>query len=379
MLVKTPPMGWNTWNTFGSDIQDGLVREIADSIVSDGYLAAGYDTIVIDDGWQEDERSSDGHLVVDKAKFPYGIKALADYIHNKGLKFGIYSAAGVRTCCNKPGSFGYEFIDAQDFADWGVDYLKYDLCHFPGNGDCNSSYLTMSIALKSTGRNIVYSGAICGENDPGSWMRSIGAHQYRISGDICDAFGSMKFIAEKRMNMMDFTAIGCYADMDMLTIGMDGKGHTANGGCSLNEYYMQFALWCFYASPLFIGCDIRNVSDAVKKILCNKTLISINQDEECNTPYRERKSRYARLDENRFTLMKQLSDNKFAFGFFNFGEETAIKTAYMNDFGLPAYSNKNFIFTDIENNVQTVVKDACSVNLEPHSCKVFIGEIVNGR
>ena len=379
MFVKTPPMGWNTWNTFGSDINDDLIREIADVMVRDGYLAVGYDTVVIDDGWQEDERSADGHIVADKAKFPYGMKALADYVHSKGLKFGIYSAAGVRTCCNKPGSFGYEFIDARDFADWGVDYLKYDLCHFPGSGNYKSAYLTMSVALKSTGRDIVYSGAICGESEPGSWMRSIGAHQYRMSGDICDAFGSMKFIAEKRMDMPDFTATGCYADMDMLTVGMKGKGHVADGGCTLNEYFMQFSLWCFYASPLFMGCDIRNVCEGAKKILCNKDLIAINQDYECNSPYRERQSRYARLTDSVFTLMKQLSGNKFAFGFFNFGDVKITQTSYMNDFGMPAYSKKHFRFTDIETGERTVVKDAYSADLEPHSCKVFIGEIVDGK
>ena len=197
MNINKPSMGWNTWNTFGANINEKMILEMADVMVSEGYLDAGYDTLVIDDAWQADERSADGHLAIDAEKFPNGIKYVADYVHSKGLKFGIYSAAGVRTCCNKPGSFGYEYVDAQDFADWGVDYLKYDLCHFPGAGDRKVAYLTMSMALKATGRDIVYSAAICGEAEPGTWLRSVGAHNYRMSGDIVDTFGSIKFIANE--------------------------------------------------------------------------------------------------------------------------------------------------------------------------------------
>lgn len=377
MLVKTPPMGWNSWNTFGADICDQLIRETADIMASEGYLEAGYDTLVIDDAWQKDERSETGHLIPDEKKFPYGIKDLADYVHSKGLKFGIYSAAGVRTCCNKPGSFGYEYIDAQDFAAWGVDYLKYDICHFPGCGDLKSAYLTMAMALKATGRDIVYSGAICGEHEPGTWMRSIGAHQYRMSGDICDSFASIQFIAEKRMKDPDFTAVGCYADMDMLVVGMNGEGYAAQGGCNYEEYYTHFALWAFYASPLFIGCDLRKVTDENKRILLDKALIAINQDEECNEPYRECNSRYAKIKKSKFTLMKQLSNGKFALGFFNFDNEKTTQCSYMSDFGLPSNANKRLKLTNIRTGQTETIKDAYSVELEAHACAVFVVEFVD--
>lgn len=377
MLIRKPAMGFNTWNTFGREINEELVREIADFMVDGGYLEAGYNTLVIDDNWQEYERR-DGRLVPDKTRFPNGIKSIADYVHSKGLRFGLYSAAGVRTCCNRPGSFGYEYVDAQDFADWGVDYLKYDLCHFPGCGDMKSAYLTMAMALKATGRDIEYSAAICGTQNPGEWMRSIGAHNYRMSGDINDSFGSIKYIAEKRMNEHNFTAPGCYADMDMLVVGMNGAGYVSKGStCSTEEYFTHFALWCFYASPLMIGCDIRKITPENKEILLNKDLIAINQDCECIEPYRDRQSRYAQAFKDKFTIAKQLSDNKIAFGFFNFTDAKARQTSYMADFGLPSYANKKLAFRDILTGERFTVKDAHSVELEAHACAVYIAEFVD--
>ncbi len=376
MLIKKPAMGWNTWNTFGRDINEQLIRETADFMVNEGYLEAGYDTLVIDDNWQESERVN-GRLVADKSRFPNGIKPVADYVHSKGLKFGLYSAVGVRTCCNKPGSFGYEYVDAQDFADWGVDYLKYDLCHFPGSGDRKSAYLTMAMALKATGRDIEYSCAICGESNPEQWMRSIGAHNYRMSGDITDSFGSIKYIAEKRMDTPDFTAPGCYSDMDMLVVGMNGVGYAAKGGCTLDEYFLHFALWSFFASPLMIGCDIRKITPECKEILFNKDLIAINQDEECRAPYRERQSRYATMIKDKFTLAKHLSNNKIAFGFFNFADREVLQASYMTDFGLPSNTSKKLRFRDIKTGETFIVKDAHSVTLAPHSCAIYIAEFVD--
>lgn len=376
MIIRKPAMGFNTWNTFGRDINEELVRDIADFMVKEGYLEAGYNTLVIDDNWQKDERVC-GHIVPDEERFPSGMKALADYVHSKGLRFGLYSAAGVRTCCNKPGSFGYEYVDAEDFADWGIDYLKYDLCHFPGSGDRKSAYLTMAMALKATGRDIEYSAAICGECEPGSWMRSIGAANYRMSGDITDSFGSIKHIAERRMDEPDFTATGCYADMDMLVVGMDGAGYAAKGGCNSEEYFTHFALWSLYASPLMIGCDIRKISAESKEILLNKDLIAINQDEACMSPYRERQSRYARIIKDKFTLIKQLSDYRFAFGFFNFTDSKARQTSYLTDFGIPSYANKSLIFRNVRTGETFEVRDAHSVELEAHGCAVYIAEFAD--
>lgn len=191
MLGKTPPMGWNSWNTFGPDVNEQIVLETADVMAEKGYLEAGYEYVVIDDCWMEKERV-DGKLVVNKEKFPHGMKYVGDYIHSKGLKFGIYSAAGTLTCQGFPGSYGHEFEDARMFADWGVDYLKYDLCHFPGSGDIRNAYITMAMALRATGRDIMYAACPVGQGEPHKWMRSVGAHLYRSTGDINDSFESFR-------------------------------------------------------------------------------------------------------------------------------------------------------------------------------------------
>lgn len=150
-LAQLPPMGWNSWNTFGWQINEQLIFEMADLMASQGYREAGYEYLVIDDCWSLRERGKDGRIVPDPEKFPHGMKAVADYVHSKGLKFGMYSCAGVRTCAGYPGSYDHEFVDAQTFADWGVDFLKYDFCNFPQSGNCKARYLTMSMALKATG------------------------------------------------------------------------------------------------------------------------------------------------------------------------------------------------------------------------------------
>ena len=168
MIVKTPPLGWNSWNTFASNINEALIREMADFMVNEGYRDAGYEYLVIDDCWSLKQRGADGRLVPDPEKFPHGMKAVADYVHSKGLKFGMYSCAGVRTCAGYPGSYDHEFVDAQTFADWGVDFLKYDYCNFPSSGNCKARYLTMSMALKATGREILFSACNWASRSPAS-------------------------------------------------------------------------------------------------------------------------------------------------------------------------------------------------------------------
>ena len=186
MIAQTPPMGWNTWNTFANDINDELIRQTADAMVELGYRDAGYEYVVIDDCWSLKERDyTTGRLVPDPQKFPRGMRDLADYIHSKGLKFGMYSCAGVRTCAGYPSSFDHEYEDARTFAEWGVDLLKYDFCNFPNYANNKNRYLTMSMALRSTGREIVFSGCNWGRGDPWNWMRSIGAHMYRSTRLVC--------------------------------------------------------------------------------------------------------------------------------------------------------------------------------------------------
>ena len=161
MIAKKPPMGWNSWNTFGDKINEQLIKEMTDRIVEDGYRDLGYEYVIIDDCWSLRERV-DGKLVADPALFPNGMKALADYIHSKGLKFGMYSCAGTKTCAGYPSSYGHEFSDAKQFAEWGVDYLKYDFCNFPVSGDAKNAYLTMAMALRSTGRDILFAACVGG-------------------------------------------------------------------------------------------------------------------------------------------------------------------------------------------------------------------------
>jgi alpha-galactosidase len=179
------------------------------------------------------------------------------------------------------------------------------------------------------------------------------------------------------MNEHDFTAPGCYADMDMLVVGMHGRGYAAKGGCNAEEYFTHFALWCFYSSPLMIGCDIRKVDAESKAILFNKDLIAINQDPECGAPYRERQSRYATIIKDKFTLAKQLSNNKIAFGFFNFADKEVTQTSYMPDFGLPSNATKKFRFRNIRTGETFTVKDAHSVVLAPHTCAIYIAEFID--
>ena len=370
MMVTKPPMGWNSWNTFGMNINEELIREMADVMANEGYLEAGYDTLVIDDGWQADFRSADGHLQADPIRFPSGIKPVADYVHSKGLKFGIYSAAGVKSCGNKPGSFGHEFTDARDFADWGVDYLKYDLCHFPGCGNKKSAYLTMSMALKTVDREIVYSGAICGEEEPGTWMRSIGANLYRSTGDIQDSFESIRRIAISQRDKLCESAPGCYNDPDMLVIGMRGEGYAANGGCTDDEYLIHFGIWCMYSVPLMIGADLRKIDPFCKQLLLKKELIAINQDPECRPPYFEKNSRYSH--DQRMVLFKMLADNQFALGFFNLTDAESKMQVYMSDIGLPTHSDKGLHLVDIISGEDLGVhKDFFSPILQKHTCRIF--------
>ena len=285
-LAQLPPMGWNSWNTFGWQINEKLIFEMADLMASQGYREAGYEYLVIDDCWSLRERGKDGRIVPDPEKFPNGMKAVADYVHSKGLKFGMYSCAGVRTCAGYPGSYDHEFVDAQTFADWGVDFLKYDFCNFPQSGNCKARYLTMSMALKATGREILFSACNWGAEEPGEWMRAIGAHMYRSTGDIMDNFVSFTDIVKSQLSKLCMSGNHCFNDMDMLTVGMAGKGNVGLGKvCSYEEYRLQFVLWCLCGVPLMMGADLRSLAPEYRALMLNSALLRINQDAECRPPY----------------------------------------------------------------------------------------------
>ncbi len=278
MYIQKPPMGWNTWNTFGNNINEQLIMESADAMVDTGLLDAGYEYIVIDDMWSLKERDSEGKLVPDPEKFPHGMKYLADYIHNKGLKFGIYSCGGYLTCGGHPGSYGHEWTDARTFAEWGVDFLKYDFCFHPKSVTADIVYKRMGLALAHCGRDILFSACSWGFEKTPLWIRETGAHCFRSTGDITDSWASIRKIAMSQMTEQVYNVPGCYNDMDMLVVGMSGNGNVGMTGCNEEEYKFHFSMWSFFSSPLMIGCDIRNMTEETKSILLNKDIIAINQD-----------------------------------------------------------------------------------------------------
>ena len=274
-LAKTPPMGWNSWNKFGCKVNEELIRGMADALVSTGLKDAGYEYLVIDDCWQV-SRDKDGNIVPDAQHFPSGIKALADYVHSKGLKFGIYSDAGTGTCQNRPGSRGYEFQDARQYAAWGVDYLKYDWCnHSTQNSE--AAYSLMSDALKKSGRPIVFSLCEWGSTKPWLWAKDVG-NLWRSTGDITDKWTSTEKhdglgvvqILDLVNGLESYAGPGHWNDPDMLEVG--------NSGLNEEEARAHFSLWCILAAPLMAGNDLRNMSPAIHDILTNKELIAVNQD-----------------------------------------------------------------------------------------------------
>ncbi|GBF75570.1 alpha-galactosidase [Paenibacillus sp. 598K] len=339
-LGLRPAMGWNSWNTFTWDINEQLIRDVADRFVADGYKEAGYEYIVIDDCWSLKERDAEGRLVPDPAKFPSGMKALADYIHSKGLKFGMYSCVGTHTCGGYPGSFEHEFQDAQQLAEWGVDFLKYDYCFKPRQMSGELLYKRMSLALKNSGRDILFSACNWGEDGVYQWIRESGAHMYRSTHDIQDHWESIKRLALSQLGQECYTGSFCHNDLDMLVVGMYGGSNNGFigskiGGCTELEYRTHFALWSLMGSPLMIGCDIRTAEPSTRDILLNPALIAINQDLEGRGAYRIKpEPQWFHTDEV-FILVKVLTDGDLAIGFFNLSDDQREISLQFWDLGLP--------------------------------------------
>jgi len=325
ILAQTPPMGWNSWNTFGGDINEAVIRETADAFVSEGLKDAGYEYVVIDDLWEADERVN-GRLTWDPETFPNGIPALANYVHSKGLKFGIYSCAGSHTCAGKPASYGYEEVDAHSFAEWGVDFLKYDFCYAPAGTDGPMLYRRMGQALRSTGRRILFSLCEWGKHKPWEWGARTGGHMWRTTGDINDSWESILQIGfEQQVGLAAYAGPGHWNDPDMLVVGMYGKGNVARGGCTDAEYRSHFSLWCLLASPLMIGCDVRHMNQATKDILLNPEVLAVNQDPLGRQGYQVGRVPWAR--DIAVTWAKPLQDGSVAVGLFNLGERDGRRIA----------------------------------------------------
>ena len=268
-LAKTPPMGWNSWNRFGCKIDEQLIRETADAMVSTGMKAVGYQYVNIDDCWMAKERDAQGNLQSDSTRFPHGIKALADYVHAKGLKLGIYSSAGTRTCEGLPASLDHEVADARKFAEWGVDYLKYDNCNDEKRPDI-ARYTAMNNALKAAGRPIVFSLCNWGHEKPWEWGKSVGGMLWRTTGDIGDRWTSMIGILDQQVGLEKYSGPSAWNDPDMLEVG--------NGHMTWNEYVAHFSLWALLNAPLIAGNDLRTMSDSTRFILTNKAVIAVDQD-----------------------------------------------------------------------------------------------------
>ena len=281
-LALTPPMGWNTWNKFACNVSDQLVRGMADAMVKSGMKDAGYEYIVIDDCWQV-SRDANANIVADPQRFPNGIKALADYVHSLGLKFGIYSDAGAKTCQGRPGGLGHEYQDALIYASWGVDYLKYDWCNTLPGQDAKASYANIRQALDASGRPIVLSICEWGKASPWLWGKQVGGNLWRSTGDIQDRWAGKKEwspgnccsngmldIADENAELYSFAGPGHWNDPDMLEVG--------NGGMTTTEYRTHFSLWALMAAPLIAGNDLRTMTPEIHDILTNKEVIAIDQD-----------------------------------------------------------------------------------------------------
>jgi alpha-galactosidase len=277
-LALTPPMGWNSWNKFACNVDENMIKGMADAMVSSGMRDAGYVYLNIDDCWHGD-RDSLGFIHPDAKRFPSGMKALADYVHSKGLKLGIYSDAGSLTCGGKPGSRGHEFQDAMMYAKWGIDYLKYDWCNTEGL-KAQGAYMTIAAALQSAGRPIILSLCEWGQSDPWRWASNVG-QLWRTTGDIGDKWEGLKSygnwsalsamkILESQDTLRKYAGPGHWNDPDMLEVG--------NGGMTTSENRAHFTMWAMIAAPLIAGNDLRNMSKETAEILMNKEVIAIDQD-----------------------------------------------------------------------------------------------------
>ncbi len=325
-LALTPPMGWNSWNKFGCNVSEDLIKEIADAMVESGMRDAGYEYIVIDDCWQIG-RDENGNIIADPERFPSGIKALADYVHSKGLKFGLYSDAGIKTCQGRPGSRGYEFQDARQYTVWGVDYLKYDWCHH-GDQSAIASYSLMRDALQAAGKPIVFSICEWGSNKPWLWAEDIG-NLWRTTGDILDCWDCRKewggmgwtHILDKQVGLEIYAGPGHWNDPDMLEVG--------NSGMTITEYRAHFSLWCILAAPLMAGNDLRNMTPEIIEILTNREVIAVDQDSF------GRQGSKVKDDGNFEVWSKELKDGSRAVVLFNRSKSDEKISVTWNEIGYP--------------------------------------------
>jgi alpha-galactosidase len=318
-LAKTPPLGWNSWNKFRGEVQDSVVRQIADAMVASGMKDAGYQYVNIDDTW-ESNRDANGNIVPNK-KFP-DMKALADYVHSKGLKLGIYSSPGPNTCAGYEGSYGHEEQDARTYAAWGIDYLKYDWCgarNVYTDQEMQPIYQKMGDALRASGRPIVYSLCQYGRAEVWKWGPDVGGNLWRTTGDIRDSWDSMSRIGFAQNDLAEWARPGHWNDPDMLEVG--------NGGMSDTEYKTHMSLWSILAAPLLAGNDLRNMSSSTRDLLTNREVIAVDQDKAGKQGKRVSQSGDQEI------WVRELADGSKAVGLLNRANQEAEISVSWSDLG----------------------------------------------
>ncbi|HEX4004945.1 MAG TPA: glycoside hydrolase family 27 protein [Acidobacteriaceae bacterium] len=333
-IAATPPMGWNSWNHFAERVNDADVRSAADALVSSGMRDAGYVYVNIDDTW-EGQRDAQGNIQ-SNSKFP-DMKALADYVHSKGLKLGIYSGPGPKTCAGFEGSYGHEEQDAQTYAKWGIDYLKYDLCSYTENmrqqaphdreqqfAMMKAAYVKMHQALLATGRPIVFSLCQYGWNQVWAWGASVGGNLWRTTGDISDNYARMEDIGFNQLGLAKYAGPGHWNDPDMLEVG--------NGGMSDIEYETHMSLWAILAAPLLAGNDLSKMTPETLSILTNKEVIAVDQDKLGKQGDRASAAGSTEI------WTKPLSEGALAAGLFNRDTEEHAVTLKLQEIGFSSHA-----------------------------------------
>ena len=371
VLTPRPPMGWMTWNYFADNINERDIMEMTDAMVSTGMLQAGYNYVLIDDGWQGG-RDHKNNIIADPKKFPSGIKALADYVHHKGLKLGIYSDASPLTCAGYTASLHFEEQDAKTFASWSIDYLKYDYCGAPQDVEtAKNRYKTMADALKKSGRDIVFGICERGGRKPWLWATESGGQLWRTTNDIRDkwkrrsAQEGILDIIDLNSTLDQYAGPGRWNDMDMLVVGLNGKkgpsGDLGGTGCTNPEYQSQMSLWCMLASPLAATNDVRNMSEEVKRILLNPEVIRINQDSLGKQAVRK-------INNDTWTVfLKPLSNGDYALGILNRSDKIQLMACDFKKFGLAG----NYQINDLWLHKVIGTGEKWKGNVNSHETKVF--------
>jgi alpha-galactosidase len=354
-LAPTPPMGWNSWNKFGCDIDEELIRETTDAMVTSGMRAAGYEYVNIDDCWMAPQRDAEGRLQADPARFPSGIKAVADYVHASGLKLGIYSSAGTKTCQGLPASLDHEATDAASFAEWGVDLLKYDNCNNQGR-PALERYTAMADALAATGRDIVYSICEWGANKPWEWAAEVGGHYWRTTGDIADRWGSVVSILDQQVGLEAYSGPNAWNDPDMLEVG--------NGGMTTEEYRAHMSLWSILNAPLIAGNDLRAMDATTLALLTDPDVLAVDQD------WAGVQGHKIADDGDLEVWAKPMSTGGAAVVLFNRGVAGAQVGTTAAALGLPGA--RAYAVRDLWANTTTLTSGQVRASVPPHAARMFV-------